>query len=58
MGTTLAMIGSCKFKRDDIIVFRDQHGKFYLKVNGVTTYKRLFAKDVVMVLLNMMRDVR
>ena len=52
----LSYIGDCKFNDQDLCIFRDQDGKFYVKVNGITTQKRLIAKEIVCYLLNAMNE--
>lgn len=47
MPLKLIYIADCKHKGNDICVFRDQHGKYHIKVNGVTTQKGLLANAIV-----------
>lgn len=52
----LDFIGSAKHKAKEIVVLRDQHGKFYVKMDGFTTQKKLNAKEVVLWFLNAMNE--
>lgn len=47
MSTNLIYVADCKYKGNDICVFRDQHGKYHIKVNGIITKKRLLANAMV-----------
>lgn len=49
---TLNYIGDARINKQDVCIFRDNYGKFYVKVNGITTQKRLNASEIVRYLLN------
>lgn len=50
-------IGECRHKGRNILVLRDKDGKFYIKVNGITTQKRLTASEITRWFLNAMHEV-
>lgn len=49
---TLNFIGGARINKKEVLVFRNEHGKFYVKINGNTTQKRLTASEIVRYLLN------
>jgi len=51
-----SLVGACKRKDREIIVTRDQHGKFYVAVDGVETQKKLNAKEIVCYMLHAAND--
>lgn len=53
---TLQTIGDCKFKGQDVVLHRDQHGKYYIRLDGIVTQKRLNANEMARWFLNAMND--
>lgn len=53
---TMTIIGECSHKNRNINVMRDQHGKFYIYVDGVETQKRLNATEMCRWLCNAMHE--
>lgn len=49
-------VGECIFKNKAINIGRDQHGKFFVSVDGIETQKRLKASEIVRYLLNAMNE--
>lgn len=56
MSLKLIYIADCKFKGKDVCVFRDQHGKYHIKIDGVTTQKNLLANVIVRWFCNAMNE--
>lgn len=50
------IIGDCTFKNKQIMIQRDNHGKYYIFVDGVETQKRLTAVEFVRWAMNAMND--
>lgn len=48
----IIFIGDAIIKKKSVCVFRDNYGKFYVKVDGITTQKRLTSNEIIMYLLS------
>lgn len=45
-------IGESRIKGQDITLYRDQHGKYHIRVNATVTQKRLSANEMARWFLN------
>lgn len=56
MDITKYKLISCVIRKNKthIDVYRDAHGKFFVRVDGVVTQKRLTASEIVSYLMNAM----
>lgn len=50
----LKPIGSITFRNRNLYIKRDNHGKFWVWINGKSTQRRLTAEEIVRYLLNAM----
>ena len=48
----LHYIGDARINKKDTCIFRNEHGKFYVQVDGIITQKNLTASEIVRYLLN------
>lgn len=49
-------IGDCKFHNQEIKLYRDKHGKFYIDVDDKTVQKKLNASEMARWFLNVMNN--
>lgn len=54
---SMDLISCIEFKTNNVDVYRDKHGKYYVRVNGSFTQKRLVANEIVRYLCNAMHSV-
>lgn len=52
----LNMVADFKNNGNDVVILRDQHGKWYCKINGLTTQKKLNASEVIRWLSNLANE--